>query len=197
MRLILASGSKQRKDIFNMIGIKYEVFTSNEEEITSETDPRKYVVELSKIKANSVKKQIDGNAIIVACDTIINLGDKIIEKPKTKEQAINIMNEIQGNKTIAITGVTILDLYQNKEVNFKDETIVEFEEMTEEEITWYVENEKTIHNVCGYALLGKACLFLKGVEGDYNTLFGISPSKVYKELKKLGYTLKDFEFKDN
>ena len=107
------------------------------------------------------------------------------------------MNEIQGNKTIAITGVTILDLYQNKEVNFKDETIVEFEEMTEEEITWYVENEKTIHNVCGYALLGKACLFLKGVEGDYNTLFGISPSKVYKELKKLGYTLKDFEFKDN
>ena len=161
MRLILASGSKQRKDIFNMIGINYEVITSNEEEITSETDPRKYVVELSKIKANSVKKQIDGNAIIVACDTIINLGDKIIEKPKTKEQAINNMKEIQGNKTIAITGVTILDLYQNKEVNFKDETIVEFEEMTEEEITWYVENEKTIHNVCGYALLGKACLFLK------------------------------------
>ena len=40
-------------------------------------------------------------------------------------------------------------------------------------------------------------LFLEKVDGDYNTLFGISPNKIYKELKKLGYSIEDFEFKDN
>jgi septum formation protein len=197
MKLILASGSKQRRDIFDMLGIKYDILTSNEEEKSEEKDPSKYVMELSKIKANSVKKQIDEKAIIIGCDTIINLGNKIIEKPKTKEHAIKMMKEIQGNETIAITGVTIIDLYQNKEVTFNDKTVVTFNKMTDDEILWYVNNESTIHNVCGYALLGKACLFLEKVDGDYNTLFGISPNKIYKELKKLGYSLNDFELKDN
>lgn len=197
MRLILASGSKQRRDIFDMIGIKYEIITSKEEEKSNEKDPSKYVMELSNIKANSVKKQIKDKAIIIGCDTIINLNDKIFEKPKTKEDAIKMMKEIEGNETTAITGVTIIDLYQNKEVTFNDKTVVKFNNMTDEEILWYVNNESTIHNVCGYALLGKACLFLEKVDGDYNTLFGISPNKIYKELKKLGYSIEDFEFKDN
>jgi septum formation protein len=197
MRLILASGSKQRRDIFDMIGIKYEIITSKEEEKSNEKDPSKYVMELSNIKANSVKKQIKDKAIIIGCDTIINLNDKIFEKPKTKEDAIKMMKEIEGNETTAITGVTIIDLYQNKEVTFNDKTVVKFNNMTDKEILWYVNNESTIHNVCGYALLGKACLFLEKVDGDYNTLFGISPNKIYKELKKLGYSIEDFEFKDN
>ena len=197
MRLILASGSKQRRDIFDMIGIKYEIITSKVEEKSNEKDPSKYVMELSNIKANSVKKQIKDKAIIIGCDTIINLNDKIFEKPKTKEDAIKMMKEIEGNETTAITGVTIIDLYQNKEVTFNDKTVVKFNNMTDEEILWYVNNESTIHNVCGYALLGKACLFLEKVDGDYNTLFGISPNKIYKELKKLGYSIEDFEFKDN
>ena len=75
MKVILASGSKQRRDIFDMLGIKYGIITSNEEEISNEKDPSNYVMELSKIKANSVKKQIDDKAIIIGCDTIINLGD--------------------------------------------------------------------------------------------------------------------------
>ena len=48
-------------------------------------------------------------------------------------------------------------------------------------------------NRCGYAILGKASIFLKKVNGDYNTLFGISPSKMYDKLKELGYIISDFE----
>ena len=65
MRLILASNSKQRKDIFEMIGWKYEVISSTVEEKSDSKNPEEYVKDLSKDKAESVSKQIDGKAIII------------------------------------------------------------------------------------------------------------------------------------
>ncbi len=178
-----------------MIGLKYEIITSLVEEESSEVEPTRYVRVLSKNKAKSVKEQIDGNAIIVAADTIIFLDDKIYEKPNNKEEAFNNMKEMSGKKTKAITGVTIIDLYQQKEISFEDIVEVKFNNISDDEIKWYVDNEVNILDRCGYAILGKAALFLEKVEGDYNTLFGISPSRLYKELKKLGYNLSDFELK--
>lgn len=195
MKLILASNSKQRRDIFDMIGLDYEVITSLVEEESIEKDPIKYVKELSKNKANSVKSRIKEKAIIIAADTIICLNDKIYEKPKNKEEAYNNLVEMSGKTTKAITGITILDLYQNKEISFTDIAEVEFNKIDDEDIKWYVDNEINILDRCGYVILGKASLFLKKVNGDYNTIFGISPSKLYEQLKNLGYKLSDFKLK--
>ena len=71
MRLILASNSKTRKDIFDMVGWKYEVITSNVEENSNSIDPKQYVIDLSKDKANSVASQIKDKALIVSADSII------------------------------------------------------------------------------------------------------------------------------
>ena len=193
MKLILASNSKQRKDIFDMIGLKYEVIKSLEEEKSLATEPNIYVKELSKIKANSVEKQIKEKAIIIAADTVIYMNNKIYEKPKTKEEAFNNIKEMSGKVTYAVTGVTIKDLYQNKEISFSDTAEVWFRKIKEEDIRWYVENDKNIMDRCGYSMLGKGAIFLEKVVGDYNTLFGISPSKVYEKLQELGYNISDFE----
>lgn len=194
MRLILASSSKQRQDIFKMIGWKYEIIKSLVEEYSEATDPKEYVRELSKEKANSVASQVDGQALIIAADTIIYMNGKIYEKPKSKEEAFQNIKEMVGKTTYAITGVTIKDLYKNKEICFSDmaEVILK-ENISDEDIRWYVDNESSILNRCGYAILGKAAIFLEKVNGDYNTLFGISPSKLYNKLKELGYKLSDFE----
>ena len=192
MKLILASSSKQRKDIFNMIGLKYEVIKSIEEK-SSATEPDIYVKELSKGKADSVEKQINEKAIIIAADTIIYMNNKIYEKPKSKEEAFNNMKEMSGKVTYAVTGVTIKDLYQNKEISFSDTAEVWFRKINEEDIRWYIENDENIMDRCGYSVLGKAAIFLDKVNGDYNTLFGISPSKVYEKLQELGYKISDFE----
>jgi len=193
MKLILASKSKQRKDIFDMIGLKYEVVESLAEEKSSATDPEIYVKELSKGKADSVEKQIKEKAIIIAADTVIYMNNKIYEKPKTKEEAFNNMKEMSGKVTYAITGITIKDMYQNKEISFSDTAEVWVRKLKEEDIKWYVENEKRILETSGYTMLGKASIFLEKVNGDYNTLFGISPSKIYEKLQELGYKISDFE----
>ena len=192
MKLILASGSKQRQDILKNIGLKYEVIKSLEEEKSEKKEPNEYTKELSRNKANSVAEQINEKAIIVAADTVIYMNGKIYEKPKSKEEAYQSMKEMSGKTTYAITGVTIKDLYKNKEISFSDTATVYLKKISDEEIKWYVENEKNILNICGYAMLGKASIFLDKVEGDYNTLFGISPSKLYDKFKELGYKISDF-----
>lgn len=194
MKLILASSSKQRQDIFKMIGLKYEVITSDVEENSKEKEPDKYVEELSLNKAKSVCNQIDGKAIIIAADTIIYFNNKKYEKPKTKEEAFYNMKELSGNKNSAYTGITIIDLYKNKTVTFSSKVDVYFKDISEEEINWYVNNEKKIFKCCGYVPEGKASLFIDKIEGDYNTLLGISPSSVFEKLKELGYSISDFEF---
>ena len=195
LKLILASSSKQRRAIFDLIGLKYEVVTSLEEEKSTETEPELYVKELSRNKANSVEKQIGEKAIIIAADSVIYMNNKIYEKPKSKEEAFNNMKEMSGKVTYAITGVTIKDLYQNKEITFSDKTEVYFRKINEEDIKWYIENDKDIMNRCGYSVLGKAAIFLDKVNGDYNTMIGISPSAVYEKLQELGYKISDFELK--
>ena len=193
IKLILASSSKPRQDILKNVGLKYEVIKSLVEEESNKTDPSEYVKELSKNKANSVASQIKEKAIILAADSVIYMDGKIYEKPKSKEEAFQNLKEMSGKVTYGITGVTIKDLYQNKEIIFSDKAEVYINNIEDEDIKWYVENEENVLNRCGYAMLGKASIFLDKVNGDYNTLFGISPSKVYEKLKELGYKISDFE----
>lgn len=193
MKLILASGSRRRQDIFNMVGFKYEVITSNEKEISNASKPDEYVMELSKIKANSVSKKLNENAVIVSADTIVYMDGKTYEKPKSKEEAFKNLKEMSGKVTYVYTGTTIKDLYKNKEITFCDVCKVYLKNLADEEIKWYVENQEYILDISGYAMMGKASLFLDKIEGDHNALFGISPSSVYEKLKELGYKMSDFK----
>lgn len=195
MDLILASSSENRKALFDMVGFDYEVVTSKEEENSNKTDPDEFVKELSLIKATSVAKQINKKAIIIACDSVIYQQDKIYEKPKTKEEAKNNLREMSGKTVYSVTGLTVKDLYQDKTITVSDTCNVTFKEISDEDIDWYIENEKTIYDKCGFAILGKAAFFLDKVEGDFNTLIGISLSQLNDCLKELGYNLSDFKYK--
>lgn len=197
MRIILASASKQRQDIFNMIGLKYDVITSDVPEESNQTEPDKYVEELSLNKAKSVKKQIKDKAIIISADTIIYSNNKIYEKPKSKEEAYSNLKELSNNKCTAYTGITLIDLYKEKVICSSSKVNVYFNEIKDEEAEWYVNNEEKIFKCCGFVPLGKASVFINKIEGDYNTLLGISPSIVYNKLKELGYSFNDLNFEES
>lgn len=193
MRLILASSSRNRKKIFDNIGWKYEIITSKVEEYSEATNPSDYVMDLSLGKANSVADQIDGKAIIVAADSVVYLDGKIYEKPKSKEEAFNNIKEMSGKVTHLTTGMTIKDLYQDKTITFSDVVDVYIKNVDDEDIKWYVENEENVLSGCGYCIPGKAEIFVDKIDGDFNTLYGISISRVYEKLKELGYSMKDFK----
>lgn len=195
MKLILASNSKTRKDIFDIVGWKYEVITSNIEENSNSTDPKQYVIDLSKDKANSVASQITDKALIISADSIIYMDNKKFEKPKSKEEGFENIKKLSGKVNYAITGVTIKDLYQNKEISFTDITEVYFKNVSDKDIAWYVENEKYLLNRAGYSIAGKTSIFVDKIVGDYYNILGMPISKLYSKLNELGYSISDFEMK--
>lgn len=196
MKVVLASGSKQRRDILDLIGIKYDVIKSEMKEESNEKLPDKYVMELSLNKASSVLSKLKEKAIVIACDTIIYM-DKKYEKPKTKKEAYNNIIKMRGKVTKAYTGVTIIDMYNNKKISYCDTAELKLRnDILDEEIKWYVDSEKNILDRCGYTILGKGIIFVESVKGDYNTIFGLSASSLIKHLKLLGYSIKDFELQN-
>lgn len=195
MKLILASNSKTRKDIFDMVGWKYEVITSNVVENSNSINPKQYVIDLSKDKANSVASQITDKALIISADSIIYMDNKKFEKPKTKEEGFENIKKMSGKVNYAITGVTIKDLYQNKEISFTDVTEVYFKNVSDKDIAWYVENEKYLLNRAGYSIAGKTSIFVDKIVGDYYNILGMPISKLYSKLNELGYSISDFEMK--
>lgn len=191
MKLILASNSRTRKDVLNRVGLKYEVIPSNIEEHSEKIDPKEYVMDLSLQKAQAVSKQLT-EGVILSADSIIYIDDKKLEKPKTKGQAREMLRNLSGRVNYAVTGVTIIDLYKNKTITFNEVTEVTFDNLTDEEIDWYIDNEEYIFERCGYSIAGKTAIYIPKISGDYYNILGMPISRVYKELAKLGYKLTDF-----
>lgn len=192
MKLYLASSSKTRQNILNQVGFKFQTISSDIEETTTATSNEEYLKKLSRMKAQAVSKKVN-NGVIIGADSMICFEDKMIGKPKTKNEAKKILTNLSGNVNYALTGVTIIDLYNNKEVSFCETTEVYFDDLSEEEIDWYIENEEHILERAGYSLAGKTAIYIPKIKGDYYNILGLPICRVYKELKKLGYTISDFE----
>lgn len=193
VKLILASNSKWRKEILDMAGLKYTAVSSNvNEDLIEYTNPIQCVESLSKLKAESVAKEFS-EGIVIASDTIGYMNNEKFEKPKNREEAFNNMKKLSGNINYTATGVTLIDLYKQKTVSFVDVTEIYLREMSDEEINWYIDHEKSIYDCSGYAIDTCASLFVEKINGDYKSIIGLPIHRIYEELKKLGYSINDLE----
>ncbi len=191
-KLILASKSKFRKEILEMAGLKCQTISSDVEENIEFDNPETYVMKLSKLKAEAVAKKVT-EGIIISADTIGYMDNEKFEKPKNRKEAFENIKKLSGNVNYALTGVTIIDKYKNQIVTFVEKAAVYFNAMTDEEINWYIDNEKNVYDCAGYSMETKASLFVSRIEGDYKSIVGLPICKIYSELKNLGYSIKDFE----
>ncbi|MBQ8299918.1 MAG: septum formation protein Maf [Clostridia bacterium] len=195
MKLILASNSKWRKEILDMARLQYTAISSNvDESLVEYTNPIQYVEKLSKLKAENVASKVE-EGIIIASDTIGYMNNEKFEKPKDRKEAFDNMKKLSGNVNYTATGVTIIDLYKNTSVSFVDITEIYLKNMSDDEINWYIDHEESIYDCSGYAIDTCASLFVEKINGDYKSIIGLPIQRIYEELKKLGYTINDFECK--
>ena len=191
MKLILASNSKWRKNLINMAGLECETMPSNVSEDIEFNSPEEYVMELSRRKAQEVSKRAS-SGIIISADTIGYMDNEKFEKPKDREEAFKNIKKLSGKVNYAVTGVTIIDLDKNKNITFEDKTAVHFKEMSDEEVNWYIDNEKSVYNCAGYSIETCGSLFISKVDGSYTNVVGLPISRIYEEIIKFGYSIKDF-----
>ena len=194
MRIILASGSQTRRGIMDSLKIKYDVTKSGVDETCDISDPVLYVEELSRRKALDVSKKVGkGDYIILAADTIIFKNGKKYEKPKSVEQAFENLKELSGGTNIAVTGVTLIDNKLDNVVTFSESTKVTFNNITDDDLKFYIDHHPDILNNAGYTLEGIMSLFLAKLDGDYYNVLGLPLGKIYATINKMGYSLKDLD----
>ena len=185
-RIILASGSPRRKQLLEWAEVPFEIVVRE----TSETYPAELKVEdvaihIARQKALAVQPTVGGDPIILAADTIVVLNERIIGKPKDRQDAINILSDLSGHQHRVITGVVIVK--EKREISFFDSTDVYFHDLTAGQIEFYVDKYKPYDKAGAYAIqewIG--VVGIKSVKGDFYNVMGLPVSRVVKELEKIG-----------
>ena len=183
-KIILASKSPRRKQLLQWAEVEFDVVVKEtDESYPPGLSADKVAIHIAKQKALVVQKDTPSDSIIIGSDTIVVLGKRMIGKPQTKEEAINILTDLSGHTHIVITGVCILQ--NKKETTFADATDVQFHNLTKEQIEFYVEKYRPYDKAGAYAIqewIG--VVGIKSVNGDFYNVMGLPVSRVLKELEK-------------
>ena len=181
--LRLVSKSPRRKEILEMVGIEFEVTLAEVEENAEANTPSEYVQKVA------MKKGIDAvekypNDVILTADTIVVSNNTILEKPKNKEDAYQMIKQLQGNSHIVYTGVYIGCKNQNIYYNFFEATKVHVVPMSESEINQYISTKEPYHKAGAYAIQGIFGKYIERIEGDYFNVMGLPICSINEKLKK-------------
>ncbi|MEO8713231.1 MAG: Maf family nucleotide pyrophosphatase, partial [Parafilimonas sp.] len=171
-KIILASQSPRRKQLLQWAEIDFDVEVS----AADESFPQHLSVEeipifIARNKAKAVQQKNKSNAIILAADTIVVLQNEVINKPEDRDEAIKILQSLSGKQHQVITGVVLLQ--NKKEISFADVTQVEFHELTNDQIIFYVDKYKPYDKAGAYAIqewIG--VIGIKSISGDFYNVMG-------------------------
>ena len=180
MKTILASASPRRKELLALAGIEYAVVVSECEEILPEKIlPHEAVILLAKQKAEDVFSR-NSDCMVIAADTVVALGDKILGKPKDEEDAFNMLSELSGRQHTVYTGVCIMT--KAKTDCFFVGTDVEFYSLTEKEIRDYIATQEPMDKAGAYGIQGKGFVLVKGIHGDYFNVVGLPLAETVRHI---------------
>ena len=188
-QIILGSASPRRRELLHQIGFNFTVVTSDCEEHITKTVPSEVVQELSLMKALDVFDKVENKSdvLVIGADTIVALDGQILGKPHSKENAISMLNHLQGGRHQVYTSVSFVWEEKGKVVThtFFECTEVEVLPMTKEEIAYYVSLNSCMDKAGAYGIQNEFACYVKGILGDYNNVVGLPVGRVYQELKQL------------
>ncbi len=191
-KIILASKSKIRKKILEENGISCEIKPANiDEDLIKESllkegaTPDIISKNLAELKANKISQKSNG-AIVLGADSIIDLNGNIISKPFNREEALEILQKLNGKKHFLISSVCIS---KNGSMiwNYTDKAALTMKQMTLEELKNYLLKIKDdalyAYNV--YQIEGEGRSLFSKIEGDVNTIMGLPIKKINEYLNNL------------
>ena len=184
MSIILASQSPRRKQLLEWAEMPFEIVVADtDEDFPPGLHPNEIAIHIARNKALAVQQRKNKNDIILAADTIVVLNEHIIGKPVHREEAITILMALSGEKHQVITGVVIRQ--GDMEIAFADTTDVQFHDLTEKQIEFYVDKYKPYDKAGAYAIqewIG--VVGIESISGDFYNVMGLPVSRVVREMKK-------------
>ena len=191
MKITLASTSKFKNSILDTVHIKHDQISPNCDEQSNYKDPYEYVKDIAKQKLDSVSNH--NTDILISLDTIVLIDNKIIEKPKTIEEAKQNLRNSSNNTSKVITGIAMLNKRTNEVIVDYQETIITFNRIDEEDIDFYIENEPDALYASGFIIETICSNFLKEIKGSYYNILGVPVEKIYEILRNWNIKLKNID----
>ena len=191
VRIILASGSPRRTELLQTAGIVHEVVVSGADEDVQEENPARLVEMLSARKAEEVYERMaqqepSGDLVVIGADTVVAADGKILGKPGDEEDARRMLRMLSGRSHHVYTGVTLCGRMGSvrREVSFSEESTVHVAQLTEKEISEYIDSGEPMDKAGAYGIQGAFMKFVSGIEGDYFNIVGLPVSHLYQEMKQ-------------
>lgn len=183
MKLLLASNSPRRKELLTQLGYEFEVVKIDvDESYPSDLKPEHIAEYIAEKKAKALNLNI--GEILLTSDTIVAFDDKILLKPKNPEEAFEMIKYLSGKTHQVYTAFTVKTV--DNQISKTSRTDVEFGEITDEEIRFYIENFKPFDKAGSYGIqewLGMTKV--KSITGSFYSVMGFPVDLVYEELVKL------------
>ena len=185
-KIVLASASPRRRELLEQIGLRFQVEpTDYDEETASASDPHGKARELSLGKAKAAARR-HRKAIVIAADTLVVLGGRIIGKPHTNAQAREMLRDLNGRMHSVITGFTVLDAESGKVLTKSVETRVHMRKLPLKEIEAYVRTKEPLDKAGGYAIQGRGVVLVDRIEGDFSNVVGLPLGALAESLGEFG-----------
>ena len=186
MKILLGSNSPRRKELLQSLGFDFEVVSINCDEIFPENLEVENIASfLSELKANAFRN-LEKNEILLTADTVVTLDNKVLGKPKNMEEAIEMLTHLSGKTHQVYTGISFKT--SEKTITKTDVADVEFAEISNEEIDFYIKNYQPFDKAGSYGIqewLGMAKI--SRINGSFYTIMGLPTHLIYETLKELRF----------
>lgn len=182
-KLILASSSPRRKEIFKSLYDDFEVIPSTyNEKLENHEFSYKKIENLAYNKALAVAKNINYPALVVGADTVVVLNNTILGKPKDKDEAFKMLKSLSGKKHFVVTSICVIETPNMRKKLHSATSYVEFENLTDEMITNYIEKFKPFDKAGSYGIQELPQGFVKHIDGSFENIIGLCPKALEKTL---------------
>ncbi len=180
-RIVLASGSPRRKELLSGLGYEFQIVApSVDESPLPGENPADHVKRLSAAKAFQVASDHSGD-LVIGADTIVVLGETLLGKPSTPDEAVSMLRLLSGKPHIVYTGLTLVISKDNIVKSDYDATRVVFNDLDDEAIRRYVASGEPLDKAGAYGIQGMGSFLVRQYEGEFNTVIGF-PTKLFKKL---------------
>ena len=182
MELILASQSSRRRELLGLFNLPFTVRVADIDETMDPTrPPAEEVARVSLAKARAVERKEED--VVIAADTIVVLGSRVLGKPASEAQAEQMLTALSGHAHQVMTGVTVLR--GDRSLTATEITDIHFRELSTREIRRYIATGEPMDKAGSYGIQGGAALFAEKIHGDYYNVVGLPVCRLQRMLREL------------
>jgi len=191
VEIILASRSPRRFDLLTAAGYVFQVIAPDIDEIPKQGElPAEFAKRAALEKAVAVAKRLlpcAGGRKIIGCDTVVTIDGAILGKPVDPQDAAHMLRRLCGRTHQVLSGLCVLKESETGARTWRVRVVsteVDFREVSEEDLTRYVETGEPMDKAGAYAIQGGAAHMVSAIRGSYTNVVGLPLSELIRLLNQ-------------